>query len=526
MNHLTIGAVVAVVGIAALVSYRYAEPLLEEYSQKTTSDASKTVGTVVLAVDDWVGYFPLCSPEMKKRMRSRGYGIKCENDQANYPERMKKLKEGKIDFAVATVDSYLLSGAPLNFPGSIVAVIDESKGGDAIVARKDFASNIDDLKKQQGFKVAFTPGSPSEHLLRAVGAHFDVPLFREAIGSWRVETSGSEAALKKLLNGDVPVAVLWEPNVSRAIADPKFVKILGTENTDKLIVDILIANREYLKDQRAAVDLFLANMFRTLKYYRDNPDILAQHIMEETKLNKREVETMLKGVAWASLYENAIKWFGVSGGSGVGGEAVVATIEGTLLILTANKNFANNPLPGGDPYRIMYSDPIAALHKQGITDQFGVSAQLSVGAQAAEPQNSLEKRFAELTPEGWGRLKQVGTLQSRPITFQSGSSALTYDGQLEIEKSAASLSHYPHFRILIEGHTGKSGDPEMNMQLSQSRAEAVAQYLQVTFNIDPNRMRAVGKGSSTPLPRVAGESERQYGYRLPRVAMRLMAEEF
>ncbi len=526
MNHITIGAAVVAVGIIALVGWKYTEPVLQDYSQKATSDASKMVGTVVVAVDDWVGYFPLCSPEIKKRMRSRGYGVKCENDQANYPERMKKLKDGKIHFAVATVDSYLLNGAPLNFPGSIVMVIDESKGGDAIVARKDFASNIDDLKKQQGFKVAFTPGSPSEHLLRAVGAHFDVPLFREATGGWRVETNGSEAALKKLLSGDVPVAVLWEPNVSRAIADPKFVKILGTENTDKLIVDILIANREYLKDQRSVVDLFLVNVFRTLKYYKDNPDILVQHVMEETKLNKQEVETMLKGVAWANLYENATKWFGVTGGGGVGSEAVVAAIEGTLLIFTANKSFTSNPLPGGDPYRIIYSDPIAMLHKQGITDQFGAVAQSGGGVQTSEPANSLEKRFAELTTEGWGRLKQVGTLQGRPITFQSGSFSLTYDGQLEVEKSATSLLHYPHFRILIEGHTGTSGDPEMNKMLSESRAEAVAQYLQVTYNIDPNRMRAVGRGSLDLLPRLPGESERQYNYRLPRVSVRLMAEVF
>jgi outer membrane protein OmpA-like peptidoglycan-associated protein len=54
----------------------------------------------------------------------------------------------------------------------------------------------------------------------------------------------------------------------------------------------------------------------------------------------------------------------------------------------------------------------------------------------------------------------------------------------------------------------------------------VAGHLLNTFNIDANRIRAVGFGASQPLPRLPDESDRAYGYRLPRVEVALVAEQY
>ena len=68
------------------------------------------------------------------------------------------------------------------------------------------------------------------------------------------------------------------------------------------------------------------------------------------------------------------------------------------------------------------------------------------------------------------------------------------------------------------------GDPEENQLLSQERAESVARYLGVTYNVDPNRLRVVGFGATQPLPQLPGETERAYSYRLPLVELSLVAE--
>ncbi len=94
-----------------------------------------------------------------------------------------------------------------------------------------------------------------------------------------------------------------------------------------------------------------------------------------------------------------------------------------------------------------------------------------------------------------------------------------------VDKSVDMLKHYPHFRVKILGHTDTRGDDSENIKMSQERADTVAKYLEVTFNIDPNRLRAIGMGGKKPLQKEPGETLRKWAYRLPRVELVLVREE-
>jgi ABC-type nitrate/sulfonate/bicarbonate transport system substrate-binding protein len=293
-------------GIVAITAYKFLLPMFEASQQKQTSDAKAIKGKITIGVDNWIGYFPLCSPEMRKRMRRSGYNLQCQDDNADYAQRMHRLREEELEFAVATVDSYILNGSPLNYPGTIVAVIDESKGGDAIVAWKDKLNSLDSLKTQSGYKIAFTPDSPSEHLLKSMAVHFDVPVLLGENKQWRMETDGSEAALKKLLNKEVEAAVLWESDVTKALQNRDIIKLLGTEDTDKLIVDILIVNRKYSQQEPQAVSTLLSQYFRTLKFYRENPQQFLEDAAETTELDTAVLKTVINGVDWMNLSQNSL----------------------------------------------------------------------------------------------------------------------------------------------------------------------------------------------------------------------------
>ncbi len=516
MNHIRIGIALFVLGILAIAAYYFALPLLEDLRQRATSDAGETRKELVVGMDNWVGYYPLCSNRMKRVLRDGGIRLQCDNDNANYPERMTRLRSGELDLAVATVDSYLLNGAPEKFPGTIVAVIDESKGGDAIIGRADLGG-IDGLRETQGLQIAFTPGSPSEHLLKAIGTHFDIPELRNRSGSWRVETDGSEEALRQLQAGEVDVAVLWEPDVSRALARPGLTKVLGTEDTHRLIVDVLLASRELAGDDKQTLREVLSAYFKTLKYYRDNPDELRDEIAAANRVEANQADAMLAGVAWVNLHDNARVWYGVSGKDGLGHQGLVDSIDATLQILTDSGDFTSNPLPDQDPYRVIYSEPVEWLYNNGVFSTFGTQ---TPKAEA----DSLTRAFDALPDASWSQLREIGTLKVRPITFQSGTAQLTLDGKKELDKAANNLRHYPNFRMVIEGHTGSRGDAAANLELSEERAEAVARYLGITYDVDENRVRAIGKGASEPLARRPGESSRAYNYRLPRVEIFLVAE--
>ncbi len=521
-KHVKIVLFLLLFGLVAVGAAKLLLPMWQDHTQKSTSDARATKGTIMLAMDNWVGYQPLCSQQMKTRMRQAGYILECVNDGANYPERMKKLRKEKYQFAVATVDSYLLNGAAENFPGVITAVIDESFGGDAILAWKDKFENLDSLKQAQDLKVALTPDSPSEHLAKAAAVHFDIPVLKQKDRSWQLATNGSEEAYTKLINKDVPVAVLWEPDVTRALEKGKgqIVKLLGTDVTAKLVVDILLANRDYAQENPEAVKTLLSNYFHTLKYFRDNPKELKAELKETTKLSADLIDAMLKGVKWASLTDNAQLWFGVSSFGSMPEEGLVETIEGATRILLGSGDFSSSPLPDHNPYRITNSQFISDLFEGNMgAGQFTTPGKISPVASGGGA-----KVFASLSASKWNRLREVGTLQVRPILFQSGTANLSYEGKLELDKAAQSLTHYPNFRLLIKGHTSTKGAKSANKTLSASRADAVRRYLTITHGLDKKRAKAVGFGGDKPLPRKAGESFRAYNYRLPRVELVLVTE--
>lgn len=60
------------------------------------------------------------------------------------------------------------------------------------------------------------------------------------------------------------------------------------------------------------------------------------------------------------------------------------------------------------------------------------------------------------------------------------------------------LAAHPDWKLLIEGHTDRSGRPEWNKRLSLLRAEAVQNEL-LKRNISPVRLRCVGWGAERPV---------------------------
>lgn len=504
-------------GTFLLVSLFFFTGFLDSKKRADTSDAKDMKGTITLAYDSWVGYFPLCSKNMKSRLRSEKWLLKCIDDKADIDSRVQKLKSGELNFAVATVDSYLASGLKEDYPATIVTVIDESKGGDAIVARKSVIKSLNDLKTKTGYKVAYTPASPSEHLLRSISHHFDIDSLKDKNGAWRVTADGSSDALKMLTKGKVDVAVLWEPDVTKATSQGDFIKIIGTEDMSKVIVDILLVNRDFGVQSSEVVEMFMSTYYRTLKYYKNNPDVLKKDIKEETKLSDKQVDSMLKGVSWVNLYDNAVSWFGLAKKNGVRTEDLYESLESTLEILISSGDLESNPLPNGDPYVILNRMFVENLYNKGLTSQ--TMSQASVG-------DEDEFEFGPLAADRWEQLREVGTLKVRPITFKSGTSVFDTSGELELENAVKSLQHYPKFRVYIKGHTGKGGDSDANLALSQMRADAVKDYLIETLKVNPYRVMAKGMGSTKPLPRKGGESYRAYKYRLPRVELFLMDEVF
>lgn len=481
-----------------------------ESTQKKTSSLQAAKGSIRIGLDAYAGYLPLRSERLRNRLLQEGYRLELVDDGGDYPRRVEALSENDLDMAVFTVDSYVLNGVLENYPGSIVAVLSESAGSDGIVSAKSTLNSLDAIKEAKQVRIAYTPNSPSQHLLKTVAVDFDMRRFLKPDRSWSLPATGSAQALEYLKSDQADIAVLWEPELSTAVQKNNFLPIIDTSSTRGLIVDVLVVSRATLSEKPEIAKSLLAAYFDVLREFRRDRSAFIEALAEDSETDTETAENIAKGIAWISYEENLSVWFGIDGGSTSRKQfRLYDAIERTVQVLVDYGDFGKTPLPQGDPRSLIYSR---------LLDDVSLSGQSSPeNPSALSGQSSLSYDFSALSEAAWQRLSKVGTLRMRPISFQSGTNSLSDSGIVAIEQMIDSLKDYPSFRVIVSGHTSDRGDPRANRELSKRRAQEVVDYIVREYAVDPDRMLALGFGGEQPLTRIPAESYRAYLNRLSRV---------
>jgi outer membrane protein OmpA-like peptidoglycan-associated protein len=117
--------------------------------------------------------------------------------------------------------------------------------------------------------------------------------------------------------------------------------------------------------------------------------------------------------------------------------------------------------------------------------------------------NYMDKQAEEMKQDIAGaKIERVG--EGIKITFDSGllfdvnKASLKAASMENLQNLAKILNKYEDTNILLEGHTDSDGSEEYNLQLSRSRANSVANYLQ-GLNVNPTRFTIMGYGESQPV---------------------------
>ncbi|MDP2008062.1 MAG: OmpA family protein [Rubrivivax sp.] len=84
------------------------------------------------------------------------------------------------------------------------------------------------------------------------------------------------------------------------------------------------------------------------------------------------------------------------------------------------------------------------------------------------------------------------------VTFITNSADLTAGAKSALDVLAAAMKSdkLASVKFTIEGHADPRGGEELNMRLSQARADSVLAYLTGAHGLSAERVKAVGKGSS------------------------------
>lgn len=128
-------------------------------------------------------------------------------------------------------------------------------------------------------------------------------------------------------------------------------------------------------------------------------------------------------------------------------------------------------------------------------------------SQLAESRKDLEQ-YARVQDVARGT---VITL-SGGVLFESGKAELLPGAQDQLSRVAAFIKNSPR-PVVIEGYTDSRGSSSTNQALSERRARAVSDYL-TSQGVPADRIRAVGKGESSPIASNATASGRSQNRRV------------
>ncbi|MGA1371909.1 MAG: OmpA family protein [Pseudomonadales bacterium] len=135
----------------------------------------------------------------------------------------------------------------------------------------------------------------------------------------------------------------------------------------------------------------------------------------------------------------------------------------------------------------------------------GTTANLERVNQVLARQERQRARVAKLqalfSPAEGTVLRQDDAVVLRLIglAFPSGGARLGAEHEALLAKVRSALAEFPEATIVVEGHTDSFGSDTSNQTLSQTRANAVLQYLAAAGVISPVTSTALGFGESRPV---------------------------
>lgn len=85
------------------------------------------------------------------------------------------------------------------------------------------------------------------------------------------------------------------------------------------------------------------------------------------------------------------------------------------------------------------------------------------------------------------------------VEFDTNKADIKPKYKTDLEKLGTFLQEFPNAKGEISGHTDNVGSKELNLKLSQKRAESVKSYIEKNFGIAPDRLTGKGFGFSKPV---------------------------
>lgn len=475
------------IGAAAwrlLIAPSMAERAEEEAKAEQEAALQQTIGDlpykheVTIALDSFSGYAVLRSTRFAQLLRQREIKLNLQDDGADYGQRLKNLQDGKVEMAAFTVDALIKTSADLGkLPATIVAVIDETRGADAMLAYKSVVGSVDDLNDPE-MRFVLTLDSPSETLARVVMSNFELDRLPS---DPFVQARDAEEVFNRYRQSEKnarQVFVLWEPYVSQMLANENIHVVIDSSRFTGYIVDCFVADRDFLVKQPEVAADVVACYFRALYEFRD-PGKMAGLVKSDAGSDSSMDEAMagrlVEKIAWKNTQEN-FAHFGIRRNEGV--QHLADMIENITKVLERTGAIDQDPT-GGQPNRLYYDNLLRELSDDNFHP--GTEAEQIASVSQLKPLSESE----------WETLQPVGTLTVPSLVFARGTDRLDRRSQRILDELIEQLENWPTYYVIVRGNASLRGNLEANKELARQRAAAAKAYL-TQHGVAEGRVRAIG----------------------------------
>ena len=288
--------------------------------------------TIRILCPTWPGFAPVHAARDLGYFKEEGLevDIKFEDDRANV---MAAMARGDIDADMRTVGEHQGRPRDETTPGVIIGTIDQSLGGDGIVAEAAINSAAD-LK---GKVVAAELNIPARLILQLKLKEAGLTL-----ADLQIKDIATADTVAVFADPSITAVATYEPYMSQAV------KISGRENakvlysskdTPGIITDIISVRRDDLAANPEKYRKFLRGVYRAIDYANKEPKKFAELVAPNFNLTGPEVEEILAGGVQYTPYEEAVEYLGPAGGTGK-----LHGIFDTVMQLNLENGAADNKL--------------------------------------------------------------------------------------------------------------------------------------------------------------------------------------
>jgi len=242
-----------------------------------------------IGTNEWPGYESLHLAKFKNYYDNEVKMVEF----GSASEALRAYKNGAIELATLTLDEVLLLRSQ-GFDPVVLAILDISKGGDVIIAKKGISSMQELKGKSLGFEYTALGSYIVSRALEINGmTHNDLTLVP-------LEFSEHENAFEK---GEVDAVVTFEP-VKSYLLEKGGIEVFTSKEIPGEIIDVLVVSKSLIEKRKDELRKVLIGWKKAQEYLINNPLQAATEISTRYKFTPKEFLNSLNGLELPTVQEN------------------------------------------------------------------------------------------------------------------------------------------------------------------------------------------------------------------------------